>query len=290
MTGYSLVDPTICGFYRTAVYLVSSNKPLIPVLPDKKDDISNTSSNDLNLSTTFNDSGYNTDLSIISNISFDDPLEISIECDVENTHSTPNKPKKHLKTEIPLEEGFEELQQFFDSHFCANTLQFSLFKKNLARFVNHNKLWSKHNAKEKNLYYEHFKPENWLKLAEKERKKHSKHCEECNIKHTKFYSLFSTKSKKFSKENNENLQHALLNSKKQIKKPMKDVTNLIYKTINPAFQKKFGTSFAESLTTVKELNLQKKPSSKEKKLQETVIIKSAFGERNKQLNGTAIDR
>ena len=47
--------------------------------------------------------------------------------------------------------------------------------------------------------------------------------------------------------------------------PLKDSTKRIYNTTNVPFQKTFGVSYAEALTKVPELRLQKRPTKTEKK-------------------------
>ncbi|XP_057299613.1 uncharacterized protein LOC130630223 [Hydractinia symbiolongicarpus] len=78
-----------------------------------------------------------------------------------NLHSTPNvKCKQKSCVFVPMDEGFEQMKILFQNHFDMEILQYNLFQKNIKRFINTNKKWSRNNARNKNQYYSFFSPTN----------------------------------------------------------------------------------------------------------------------------------
>ena len=60
-----------------------------------------------------------------------------------------------------MDEGFTQLVELFGTYY-------DLFKKNIQRFKDSNKQWSRVNTK-KNIYYVFFSPANWQKLQDTEK-------------------------------------------------------------------------------------------------------------------------
>ena len=149
MGEYSLLDPSICGYYRSAVYLVSTYQELVPTL--EQTEISSFiehSSSSLHILNTTNESDN--------------------EAIVGPRTSTP---KKEPPIFIPMEEGFTGLQQLFGNYYDCHELQYNIFKKNIHRFKDANKKWSRANAEKKNIYYNLFSPVNWQNLLDSEKNK-----------------------------------------------------------------------------------------------------------------------
>ena len=102
MSEYSLLDPRICGYYRSAVYLVSTYQELVPTL--EKTEVSSFfehSSSSLHILNTTNESDN--------------------EAIVGPRTSTP---KKEPRIFIPMEEGFTALQQLFGNYYGCHELQY----------------------------------------------------------------------------------------------------------------------------------------------------------------------
>ena len=124
---YALLDPRICGYYRSAIYLISTNSELISEQSDTECfNTLNSSHNTSSISpVSFSDSGYSsiandTNLSehIVNNINEDDLINISIDFQTniqkrndKDLESTPNpKSKQNAHTHVTMDEGFKTLK------------------------------------------------------------------------------------------------------------------------------------------------------------------------------------
>ena len=297
MNDYSFCDPNLCGYFRAAIYFVAINTELIKTecikenfhpferktVADKDD--SGYLSNDT--SSYLNNLDVEEDISlIVENTLTDSFLEVPIE----SFQSTPKVKLTADAGQVPLKEGFIKLQELFGNHFEANSLQYNLFIKNINRFKNTNKQWSRVHAKNKQKYYNVFSPANWLKLTDNEKKRHTRNCEECLVSHVEIQAFFPSNTRRFKNKRDENIFHALNNINIHSKKPLQEVTNTIYSKINSVYEKKMGISFAEGLTKTKELNLQMKPTPYQKKKQKRDIERNFKTQQQHILNNTVVDR
>ena len=186
---YSFMKPKLCGYYRTAIYLIASGKKLI----ENRDDA--------------DDSGYNTSQDTVLsehllNITPDEPLDITFE--VENSTnttvncSTPKVKKSAVaKQPISVRDGLETMKQIFGHHFESNKIELSKLQKTISRFTQFNKKWARDDNTQKTVYYEYFSPEKWLKLSSQNKNKHQVTCDECNNINT---PVFPSTTKRFLKE------------------------------------------------------------------------------------------
>ena len=97
---YSLLDPTICGYYRSAVYLVSINQELNPVVERE------------NVETTFIDNTFSLQ-DLLNTINENDILDITMDNETDvpiNSERGPRSstPKKKPQTFVPMDEGFTQ--------------------------------------------------------------------------------------------------------------------------------------------------------------------------------------
>ena len=124
---YALLDPRICRYYHSAIYLISTNSELISEQSDTECfNTPNSSHNTSSISpVSFSDSGYSsiandTNLSehIVNNINEDDLINISIDFQTniqkrndKDLESTPNpKSKQNAHTHVTMDEGFKKLK------------------------------------------------------------------------------------------------------------------------------------------------------------------------------------
>jgi hypothetical protein len=287
MGEFSLINPNICGFYRTACYLVASKQKLLPDSLEKYP--------------TSDDSGYESEsLETAIGQCLPDTVPLEVTFDNEKTfaqnltsHSTPQRKKGKKEGSIPLETGFNNLKRFFGNHFDAENLQFTRFKKNINRFITKNKIWSRNNGQCKERYYGYFSPKLWMDLTPSGKKRHSKlYCQECTITHTSIQALFPSSLKQFAKHREENLIHAVEKAAKvaACKRPLKDCTNTIYDIVNQTYKKKYGVTLLEGITKIKDYNIQIKPTNLEKKKEQVNLLRSVKTDTEKGLNKTATDR
>ena len=227
MSEYSLLDPKICGYYRAAVHLISTNQEVTPKSVDEN--------NSFNNSTLLNPTGANGEISSITDsaisaeqnlanltIGENDTLEITFETDLQVTEGNggprSSTPKKKSRTFVPMEEGFTQLQSLFGEYYECDKLVDQLFKKNNNRFKDTNKRWSKINSGKKTEYYNFFSPNNWQKLSNKEKAIHTKFCNECYLTNTYYQALFPSTSIRYTNARKENVVRVLNNIKGQPKK------------------------------------------------------------------------
>ena len=190
-----------------------------------------------------------------------------------------------------MEEGFTQLQILFGEYYECDKLVYQLFKKNINRFKDTNKRWSKLNSGKKTEYYNFFSPSNWQKLSNNEKVKHTKFCNECTITNAYYQALFPSISIRYTNARKENVVRVLNNIKGQPKKSaLKEHTSRIYNTINTEFKNKFGVPFSEGLINMPELNLQLKPSSCEMKKEKRALTKKVKTSLQKEMDQTAVDR
>ena len=139
MSEYSLLDPTICGYYRSAVYLVSTNQELIPVIELTLE----------NAETSFIGNTFlpqdllNINENDVLDITIDEETDVPMNSERVPRSSTPKKKLKAKKTFVPMDEGFTQLQELFGNYYDAN------------------KKWSRVNAQKKDKYFEFFSSVNW---------------------------------------------------------------------------------------------------------------------------------
>ena len=314
---YSLLDPKVCGYYRGAVYLMSTSQGLIP----KSADIhiinnNNSPTPPINLLNPTDGNGEmsaitdreqeNSDLHLERNmhIDEDDILEITFETDFQVSHSEGGVDVESRRTSTPLkkstarrapvvslEERFNQLQCLFGNYYECDELDYKAFIKNLNRFKAANKNWSKVNSVGKAEYYNFFSPINWQKLSDTEKLKHTRFCNECTITNAYYQALFPSTSKRYMKERKENVVRVINKVKRPSKKSkLKDITRNIYNTINTEFESKFGVPFSEGLVEMPELKLQTKPSAYEKKKEKRALTRTVKNKLQKDMNETAVDR
>ena len=195
MSEYSLLDPTICGYYRSAVF--RQIKSLIPVAERE------------NVERSFIDNTFSLQdlLNTINENDFYILLWITRRTSpsmVKDAHDRLHQQKKP-QTFIPMDEGFTQVVELFGTYY----LQYDLFKKNIQRFKDANKKWSRVNAKKKNKYYEFFSPVNWQKLQYTEKVKHTKFCDGCAIKIIDIQASFPSTSIRFSNSRKENIVYVM---------------------------------------------------------------------------------
>ena len=219
MSEYSLLEPTICGYYRSAVYLVSTNQELIPVTELTLE----------NAETSFIGNTFlpqdllNINENDVLDITIDEETDVPMNSERVPRSSTPKKKSlKQKKTFVPMDEGFTQLQELFGNYYDSHKLQYNLFKMNIRRFNDANKKWSRVNAQKKDKYFEFFSPVNWQKLQYTEKVKHIKFCDECVIKNIDIQASFPSTSIRFSNARKEKnvpavyIMQSMLNLKKHL--------------------------------------------------------------------------
>lgn len=203
----------------------------------------------------------------------DDSLETPL------TQSTP-KPKV-VKAGVTL---FKEMQELLGEHFNASSLDCDSFSRNLGRLTSSNRMWNKRRYADYKLFYTHFSVCNWEKLGELEKKKHSiSDCKECKQRHFDIWKLFPKKSHK-GKSIDFEMQELTG------KEPPKDGAKKVYDAVNASFYPKYGVSFAEALTNVKSLPIQKKVTTKEKQAHEKKLIKKVANNIQGEFDNIAVDK
>ena len=237
MSEYSILDPKICGYYRAAVHLISTNQEVTPKSVDENNSFN---------STVYlrNPTGANGEISSITDSAFsaeqnltigeNDILEITFETDLQVTEGDggprSSTPKKKSRTFVPMEEGFTQLQILFGEYYECDKLVYQLFKKNINRFKDTNKRWSKLNSGKKTEYYNFFSPSNWQKLSNNEKVKHTKFCNECTITNAYYQALFPSTLIRYTNARKENVVRVLNNIKWQPKKSALKEHTRHYKT------------------------------------------------------------
>ena len=99
------------------------------------------------------------------------------------------------------------MKLIFGEHFSGHQLDFQTLKKNLSRFLDTNKKWSKGRSKcLKDDYYEFFSISNWVSLDDDTKRRHTIDCKE----YLKFsvlanYPTAASKTEKTKKNLKENL-------------------------------------------------------------------------------------
>ena len=153
----------LCGFYRTAVCLVTFNKLLL-------EEINTNITSSISES---NDIGYSSLNQTVTN-SILDSSDIPIELDSSNNvptqiHINTSTPRvnKSKPSFIPYKDGLETLRTLFP---FAREIKDDIFIKNINRLKNTIKKWSKDNANQKKKYYKHFSQSEWNNLTEKTNK------------------------------------------------------------------------------------------------------------------------
>ena len=73
-------------------------------------------------------------------------------------------------------------------------------------------------------------------------------------------------------------------------KTLKENTMQIYNAINHPFEKKYGISFAESITSLKELNIAKKCTKYQKKKEKRKIVKEVKQKIEKAWESNTVER
>ena len=298
MNLYCFSEPSLCGFYRTAACLVASN---IPINSEEEPLDGNTKSNSPNLNiSSQNDSGYSS-LNLSGTTSLEglvesDEIEITLESSLnltqtsENNNQSTPKPRKKKQHFVSYEDGLESLRYLFNKHFSANEIQNKPFIKNINRLKLQLKKWSKDNSKSKNGYYSFFSPANWSKLSTQAKNKHSLICEECTLKHHEMQALFPSKSNRFANSAKKNLTNVLKKVKCPSNTVLKDCTNTIYNKVNTTFETLYGSTFADQLTKVSKLKLEKKITGEERRKKEIAAVSQVKETIQKNFDHTALDR
>ena len=136
-------------------------------------------------------------------------------------------------------------------------------------------------------YIETFHPIKYQELSSNDKREHSLiNCKSCakyfsNVQATFEIYLNPTKHSK-------NMDGETSSSFKT--ETLKENTQQIYNLVNKPFEKKYGISFAESITNLKELNIEKKSTKYEKKKEKRRIIREVKENIEKDWESDAVER
>ena len=129
--------------------------------------------------------------------------------------------------------------------------------------------WGKTKVIEKKAYLQNFSKENWDKLSQRAKSEHTfKDCKKCFYQFHDFQGMMPV-FKGFESKAKENLLleaelKTFRDKNKNIsKKRLKDVANKIHTTIEGKFSKVYGHSYTDTLTEIKSLKLQRRPTKYE---------------------------
>ena len=135
--------------------------------------------------------------------------------------------------------------------------------------------WNYRKIAERNQYTATFNIEAWNKLPPEIQVQHAfQNCKQCQLKYSDTQVLFPVKCKRFTcsmKENNPQVANKAI----EIQLPSQpesttlrkagETAKSLYDQVNPMFEKITGHSLVKALTRVKDLNIQEKKSTVEKK-------------------------
>ena len=180
-------------------------------------------------------------------------------------------------------------------HFCEfltlydTDADYKIFQKCGGRLKSVMLKWGKQKSKERNIYIETFNPEAWSKLSSSKKEHSWINCKGCEKYYPSIQAKFPVNSKSHIKKAAENLffkaKHLRIN-----KNVLQDSTREIFNSINKPFEKTFGVSFTESLTSLKEINIVKQPTAVEKKMQKREIVQNMKRGIENDLQTTAVER
>ena len=145
-------------------------------------------------------------------------------------------------------------------------VNYDVFRIRFQKFQTFMLKWGKSNSADKKQFLETFCEEKWSELSRSSKVEHTfTSCKKCSIIHHDMQGKLPI-PKGMQGISKENLIHQaqsvnIQNTKQSTStKVLKDCANTIHMTIEKKFQDKFGKSYTETLTKVKSLNLQIKPS------------------------------
>ena len=142
-------------------------------------------------------------------------------------------------------------------------------------------------------YIETFHPKKYKKLPINDKREHSfidcKSCEKyfSNVQATLELNLKISQKKNTDKEM---IFDSLETSSSITAKTLKEDTKEIYNLVNLPFGKKYGISFAESMTNLKELKIEKKSTKYEKKKKKRRIVRDVKQKIEKDWESDAVER
>ena len=179
---------------------------------------------------------------------------------------------------------FEENIEYISFISNANRLKL-LFQK-----------WGKRKSEERSRYIETFHPKIYKKLSGDKKNEHSfDNCESCEKHFSEMQSILelnfkSSIHKKTTVKENVFAAAKSCSSSSFKAKTLKENTMEIYKVINQPFEKKCGISFAESITSLKELSIVKKCTKYQKKKEKRKIVKEVTQKIEKDWESDAVER
>ena len=191
---------------------------------------------------------------------------------------------------VSIQDGFQQLKLLYGEHYEANLAELKPLQKNITRFLEDMKKWSRNYHDDKSEYCEIFSPKNWKNLNDSTKKKHTVFCKECPKQFG--HGMFPSKTNRFSKKRKDDPKYGPKDLAKKAKKCKKStLSESIHEALdvlNDSFSQHFGVSFEEGL--VKSSVLAKKTSPEEKRVFKKNVVKEVVSKFNNELDKTVVDR
>ena len=201
------------------------------------------------------------------------------------------KDENDFHVSVEVNQGFKDMQTFFQGHFDAQEIKLKSLKKNIDRFHDLNKKWGRDECESKDEYYNMFSPVNWNNLSDSEKCKHTLFCNECPKIYCELVAKFPSNSNVYRNARMENPIHVAEAVKRKLKKnerlSWKVTMNKVCKEINTAFVGTYGVSFDDSFQVQNKLEKQSNESKRQLKCKH---YKEVVDKINSENEATMVDR